>query len=536
MKAKILRKAPQAIRNGRRERKVVWLILDAAGYEITTRCVRAGVCPALSAIQEQGYLGTSRPPEPNCETPPALRALFSGSPPGESGIWGYQMPDYGGRLDRSVSGFGVPIAGKAPIWEELERRGRRYTLFNAAFRKDPVWGRGYRGYDLLLDAYRNHRPASSWIRLDGRGERFTIDRATLRIESAEGIVRLRRGRGVLASLAPGEIQPLRLSRTASAVAYSNGRRLFLSTASRPHLLIARHLRPLADRLVPESIAHGSLFRHARKAGGLSIDEEMKLSEYGTAQMGELALACLRELSSGLTIVYFSLIDELGHVYLDQIESLWPAGRAAELLRRCYRLLDSYIAKIMDCLQEDTLLVLSADHGQAPFRRVLHLNELLVEVGLVRRSAGRAKQGYDLRRSVAYYHPANCGQVVLNQRQARKTGLSREQIGERVLRCLHQANESLGSKIAHLWGGENDPYLLFLYPRSDTYLSGRDTTAAEAVDTQLKGGQHLSPLCPTPWMQAMLALWSPAGLPFDSSGIPDRNTGVKELLLRYLLET
>ena len=522
------------------QRKIVWLILDAAGYEITSRCIRAGVCPALSAIQQQGYLGPSQPPQPNCETPPALRALFSGSPPKDSGIWGYQMPDYGGRLERSVSGFGVPIAGAAPIWEELENKGHGYTLFNAAFRKDPVWGKGYSGYDLLLDSYRNHRPDSNWIRLNAEKESFSLGGAALRIESGEDGVRLHRGKRLLASLPPGEIRPLRLSRTASALGYSNDWCLFLSSSSRPHLRTAGHLQPTADQLIPSAIHHGSLFRYSRREGGLSIDEEMMLSEYVTAQMGELALATIREVPSTLTILYFSLIDELAHVYMDQIQALWPEGRAAELLRRCYRLLDSYVGKIMDSLGqtrlgENTLLVLSADHGQAPYRRVLHLNDLLAEVGLVRRSRGGKKSGYDLSRSVAYYHPANCGQVVVNPRQARKAKLSREQIGERVLHCLAQANDSFGSEISYLWGGENDPYLLFLYPRSDTHLSGRYRAGAEVVDTELKGGQHLSPLCPTPWMQAMLALWSPAGLPFDDTAIPERNTGVKEFLLRYLFE-
>jgi hypothetical protein len=487
-------------------------------------------------IQKEGYLGPSRPPEPNCETPPALRALFSGSPPAESGVWGFQMPDYGGRLERSVSGFGVPIAGAAPIWEELERSGRSYTLFNAAFRKDPVWGKGYNGYDLLLDGYRNHRPDSGWIRLNSERERFSIDDVTLRVESGQDGVRLLRGRRRVASLAPGQILPLRLSRKTSAVGYSNGSSLFLSSSSRPHLRAARHLQPRIDRLVPESIYHGNLFRYSRREGGLSIDEEMTLSEHGTTQMGELALASIRELSSGLTIVYFSLIDELGHVYLDQIERLWPEGRAAELSRRCYRLLDSYIGKIMESLGEETLLVLSADHGQAPYRRVLRLNDLLAQIGLVRVCQDGRKRGYDLRRSLAYYHPANCGQVVVNPRQADKSGLSREQIGERVLRCLKQANDSFGSDISHLWGGENDPYLLFLYPRSDTHLTGRYNPGSDVVDTGLKGGQHLSPLCPTSWMQAMLALWSPSGLPFDKAAIPDSNTGIKTLLLRYLSET
>ncbi len=514
------------------ERKIVWLILDAAGYEITTRCIQSGVCPSLSAIQTEGFLGSSRPPHPNCETPPALRALFSGSEPAQSGIWGYQMPDYEGRLERAVSGFGVRISGAPAIWEELERIGRSYTLFNAAFRRDPVWGKGYAGFDLLLDGYRSYRPDSSWMRIDTGKERLKFGGTTLRVESEDDQVRLRRGRRSIASLTPGEIRSVRLSPKVSAVSYSTGKTLFLSSSSRPHVRLSKDLQGRSEQIVPESIFHGNLFRFSRNVGGLSIDEEMGFSEYVNTQMGELALNVVRKLRSTLTILYFSLIDELSHVYLDQIEGSWPEGRAADLLRRCYGLIDSYIGKMMDSLEQNSLLVLSSDHGQVPYRRALHLNDLLAETGLVR----RGKTGYDLRRSVAYYHPANCGQVVMNPRQANKAGLSRERIGERVLQCIEQANGNLGAEISYLWGGENDPYLLFLYPRADTHLTGRYDPEADVLDAGLQGGQHLSPLCPTPWIQAMLGLWSPAGLAFDRQRIPDHNADVKNFLLRYLFET
>ncbi|UCG00101.1 MAG: alkaline phosphatase family protein [Spirochaetaceae bacterium] len=520
------------IRGELQERKIVWLILDAAGYEITTRCIQAGVCPSLARIQEQGYFGPSRPPEPNCETPPALRALFSGSEPAESGIWGYQMPDYAGRLERPVSGFEVPISGAAPIWEEMERRGKSYTLFNAAFRRDPVWGKGYTGYDLLLDGYRHYRPDWSWARIGTGPLKQKIGGAAIVIDSEDDSVSLRRGRRTIATLAPGEIRSIQLNRRSSALGYSTGKILYLSSSCRPHIRLSKDLPEGPSALVPQFVHHGSLFRYSRMNQGLSIDEELRLSEYASRQMAELALNAVRQISSTLTVLYFSLIDELCHVYLDQIEGLWPEGRAAELLRRCYRLIDRYVGEIMDCINSHTLLVLSADHGQAPYRRALYLNDLLVEAGLVR----LGKRGYDLRRSVAYYHPANCGQVVVNPGQAKKAGLSGEKIGERVLRCVEQANSSLGSEIAHLWGGENDPYLLFLYPRGDTHLTGRHHPKTAVLDTNLKGGQHLSPLCPTPWMQAMLGLWSPDGLPFDRRSIPKRNTEMKDFLLTYLDET
>jgi hypothetical protein len=81
------------------------------------------------------------------------------------------MPDYEGRLERAVSGFGVRISGAPTIWEELEQRDRSYTLFNAAFRKDPVWEKSYSSFDLLLDGYRNYLPDSSWIRIGAGQER-----------------------------------------------------------------------------------------------------------------------------------------------------------------------------------------------------------------------------------------------------------------------------------------------------------------------------------------------------------------------------
>jgi hypothetical protein len=521
------------VKDQRRGRKIVWLILDAAGYEITSRCIQAGACPSLAAIQKQGHLGPSRPSEPNCETPPALRALFSGSEPADSGIWGFQMPDYAGRLERSVSGFEATLAGSTAIWDELENSGCSYTLVNTAFRKDPAWGKSYSGFDLLLDGYRNHRPDWSCLRLDEKRERMKLGGSTLHVKAENQNLQLHRGKHLLATLAPGEIRPLQLSRQTTALAYSLGWMVFLFSSSRAHIRLSKNLKRQSSVRLPPYIHHGSLFRYSRDQGGLSIEEEMKLSEYVTAQIGELALSVISELSSTLTIVYFPLIDELSHVYLDQIDRLWPEGRAAELLRRGYRLLDSYIGGIMERLDDDTLLVLSADHGQVPYRRVLHLNDLLAEAGLVHRGKPGTTGGYDLAHSPVYYHPANCGQVIVNPQQARKAGLSARQAGEKVLACLEQANNSLGSEISYLWGEENDPYLLFLYPRSDTHISGRTDGRATIMNTRRKGGQHLSPFCPTPWIQAMLGLWSAAGLPFASAEIPQRNADLKTFLLDYL---
>jgi hypothetical protein len=83
------------------------------------------------------------------------------------------------------------------------------------------------------------------------------------------------------------------------------------------------------------------------------------------------------------------------------------------------------------------------------------------------------------------------------------------------------------------GQEEDPYLLFLYPTSDTTLTGDPPGASENGLLRRKtGGHHLSPLSPSPWMAAVFAAWSRrrlAALP----RAPDANAGLKGFVLGCL---
>ncbi len=99
---------------------------------------------------------------------------------------------------------------------------------------------------------------------------------------------------------------------------------------------------------------------------------------------------------------------------------------------------------------------------------------------------------------------------------------------------NRVNANLGADIGVLDGKGDSPYLAFLYPRGDMYFTGRPPQGNRpALDTRKAGGHHLSPLSPTPWIQAALGLWSPGGgvkdrLPFT----PRENIEMK----RFLMET
>jgi hypothetical protein len=86
------------------------------------------------------------------------------------------------------------------------------------------------------------------------------------------------------------------------------------------------------------------------------------------------------------------------------------------------------------------------------------------------------------------------------------------------------------------GMPDEPFIAFLYPLSDSYLTARPSKrAGELLDRTRSGGQHLSPLAATPWIQAMLGLWSPRTtyLARDVDGIPTANSMMRSFLLRML---
>jgi hypothetical protein len=226
--------------------------------------------------------------------------------------------------------------------------------------------------------------------------------------------------------------------------------------------------------------------------------------------------------------YFPLIDVLNHAYCDLLETEWPDGRVSELYCASVALVDKLLERVMQAAGQDTLVVVSSDHGAASSRKLLHLNELLAAEGIVKRSGDE----YDLPRSAAFYHPSDCGQVV-----ARHNG-DRAAILAALRRALDRARQEFGIDIGMQEGGGDDPYIAFLFPLGDGYFTGNHPGRGRpTLDSARRGGHHLSPLSPTPWIQAMLGLWSPrsAALAKELPAIPTDNKDVKDFLLAAMGE-
>ncbi len=509
--------------------RVLWVVLDGMGYELARRCVAVGRFPALSRIQSQGHLGPARPAVPVCQTPPALLTLFTGEQPAQSGVWGYYMPDPNKR-EASVSGFHVKPRTISTLWDALEQRGQGYSLMNVAYRNDPVWSSrgshlqfGYDGYRLW------QKPAVFRAERGDRRVQYHGIELLMR-PSTDGVVILK-GNSVRARLGIGE---------GKVVQFTQGLKVFAHLLDRSALVF----HPLNDAVIRGSLGGTSagdgfldtnVFRVVRRLNErrsadsiLSVAAEMMPSELCMAQKAKLMSTAIANERSRLVVGYFPLIDELNHAYFDLLETEWPAGRVSGLYFASVALVDRLLEEVMQAAGQDTLVVVSSDHGAGSIRKQVHLNELLAAEGLVKRSA----DAYDLPRSAAFYHPSDCGQVIA------RASADRPAILSALRRALDRARREFGIDIGMQAGIGDDPYIAFLFPLGDGYFTGHHPGRGRpALDGARRGGHHLSPFSPTPWIQAMLGLWSPrsTALSKELPAIPADNKDVKSFLLEVMGE-
>ncbi len=430
------------------------------------------------------------------------------------------MPDPA-RNERTISGFhGRPPRGSRTAWQVLSEAGKSFSVMNVAFRWDPVWSGTVPGTDFAYDGYRLFRWPSAHT-LGDKPQDIVHQGLELRVSPTRDGVVIRKGRTVRSQLAVGEGRVLSFSAGASAYALLLRRDLLSLSPLSPALVRGSVEVPGARSLFPDANA----FRLARGAEDISIEAEMQPSRMAMRPKLDLMLEAIRATASPLVIGYFPVIDEFNHVYAHQLETSWPEGRVSKLFSECALLVDECIGRIMAEADEDTAVVISSDHGIVPQRRELHVNEILAAAGLVKRAGG----GYDLARSDAYYHPSDCGLVL------RRSGAPHGPTLARLLTALERAKTTHGVPIAHRADGFASPHLAFLYPMDDTGLTGSPPRRGRpALNARKQGGHHLSPLTPTPWIQATLGAWTPRKqAPFAAGAVPTANRDVCRFLLGLL---
>lgn len=124
----------------------------------------------------------------------------------------------------------------------------------------------------------------------------------------------------------------------------------------------------------------------------------------TQKRTDAAKFLLEKFPCDLNIVIFTETDHHLHFFLREMDG---TSKYKDEVANYFRYLDAKIGELLDKVPEDTTVIVMSDHGMAPFRKVLYVNNLLREMGLI--GEGREAVGA----AAAYSFTSMCFNFLVN---------------------------------------------------------------------------------------------------------------------------
>jgi len=151
---------------------------------------------------------------------------------------------------------------------------------------------------------------------------------------------------------------------------------------------ATYAKELADQIGPFSTL-GMAEDHTGLNNG-RFDEAAYLAQcdFVLAERDAMTFRELKRFSEGLFFVVFDTPDRVQHMFWrfrDREHPFFDRDREKEFSRQVeehYRRYDALLARVLESVDENTLLVVLSDHGFNTFRRAFHVNTWLWENGLL----------------------------------------------------------------------------------------------------------------------------------------------------------
>ncbi|MBW4082406.1 alkaline phosphatase family protein [Paenibacillus sp. S150] len=442
---------------------VVWLIWDGAAAWAARRLRQEGTLQALEELASGGVEGEARVPSPNCQTPPSLATLFTGSWPRRHGIHGFHVPV---SWLESRQGFDPDILLAEPIWNYAGAHGIDSVLVHIPWvlsddnRQLPdsiryaIEGyskRIFRGgacvitpdqfgqavnytagpYELLLQA---NADDSVTVLTDGSAplvlypasleaplqQYLTIGADQLYVEI------FRRADGAVVFIHPGVWHP---------------RTGFPKDAMNDPASTAEVQIPFVGEGLGGAYRRG-LFGTRLAEGGQGEAERLLLHSirWSAEYFSQSALSAIHQVQDAqLYILYQPCIDDVEHelmgwcdpqskAYLPEIaEEVWG------FVRQVYEWADGELAALQNQFGDGCSYIVSSDHGMAGMTHTIHVNEILAQARLLNFDAeGRI----DPKHTLIVYHQANNGSLWLNPEIGFKA--ERDKILEKAVDALKLA--------------------------------------------------------------------------------------------------
>ncbi|MGH9339932.1 MAG: alkaline phosphatase family protein [Acidobacteriota bacterium] len=201
---------------------------------------------------------------------------------------------------------------------------------------------------------------------------------------------------------------------------------------------------------------------------------------------------------GAVVCVFDITDRLQHMFWRYLEDDHPANRDKDVqmhrgeIQKLYRKMDDLVGRVMNQVDEDTLLIVMSDHGFKPFKRGVNLNTWLHQNGYLavkdQPSGAECFADVDWSRTRAY--AVGLGGIYLNLKDREAKGIVSPGAEAEALKA-----EIIG-KLRELQDQErNTPAVAEVYDTREVY---KGPYVAEAPDliAGFKPGYRVSWTCAT----------------------------------------
>jgi hypothetical protein len=435
--------------------RLTWLVVDGLPLWLLER-FRAEVArlPTLAWLWREHRIAGLTPVAPNCQTPPSLLSLFSGTSPVEHGLTGFEVPDRDEPLGLR-NGFEAYARHIPMVWDRYAAEGQAIRLCQI-----PYVDRARLGTALRGASYGYKAPIVAQMAigepLAGSTHALAGIDATLTVVGA-------RGRGIVVRVegdTMGRTSPVMVPRDGwTTLALPGG----LATLA-GLVAVEEKAKLVLLGAWPDDI-HGDAARTSPSApfiaGGLAQlyrrgDFGRIAVDGGSGAAESVLFAAVAALARrfwaeaidaqargdcDLIVAYQPAYDLLFHEVLGLIDESLAlcdpvvARRVDAMLLKALRDIDAGLAALLAGNGAGQLIV-SSDHGMKAVDTVILPNVALRQLGLL---ATKSDGSIDPQASAAFYHPAETGVVCFAPDRLDARGLCAEGAMDALVVCLGQAS-------------------------------------------------------------------------------------------------
>lgn len=467
-----------------RPRRAWWLV-DGLAYWILESAVRCAPerLPAFGRVLKNRQVARLTPLSPNCQTPPSLASLYSGCSSGETGLCGFDQPDFtGGQRLASIPAFRRGPNPLAFVWE-LDREDRGVRFLHVPFVSDRIWAAASHAI-FGFDAPR-------------------LNPGVLSLPEARALFGEAVGR-----LTHDRWSELPVSSTNDARARTRAR--LHEVDGRPVVMVLGHWEPRqrgTGPIVDAAFMATGLQHQYRKGqlgptlmqGGEGVAEAVfidSLRQLGT-HFSMLWLRSFQHPSRDDIYGYQPVLDlalhelagfvapDCRHSTFTRAQVVWP------LLIDLLSDLDVVLGATLAAAGPDDRILITSDHGMMPVDTLVRPNMVLHELNVLHRLSNG---NIDTERSLVWLHPAENGLICVNKTLCAAHQKSPEAILADLCSRLSQLTGRQASVLTCLAIEQSlsppDDLMARYFISTGRYTQFRADFSGEVVAPTQKTGEHL----------------------------------------------